>query len=103
MFLHIGNSATVRKKEIIGIFDLDTASMSSDTRCFLREAEKKGFLLDAAGGELPRSFIVSGERRRVGQENQNLCVRLSLISTSGLRLRVLRSHDESDDVSIARF
>ncbi len=98
MFLHIGNGITVRKKEIIGIFDLDTASMSADTKRFLRESEKKGILLDAAGGELPRSFVLSGERRSAEEEDGKLTVRLSLISTAGLRLRFLRSFEENEEI-----
>ena len=97
MFLHIGNGITVRNKSIIGIFDLDTASMSSDTKEFLRTAQKEGILTDAAGGELPRSFVLSGERRSFEGEDRELSVRLSLISSSGLRLRLLRTGEEGEE------
>ena len=97
MFLHIGNGVTVRKRDIIGIFDLDTASMSSDTKRFLREAEKKELLRDAAGGELPRSFVLVGERRSIEEGDVGLGVRLSLISTAGLRLRLLRASEDSEE------
>ena len=97
MFLHIGNGVTVRKRDIIGIFDLDTASMSSDTKRFLREAEKKELLRDASGGELPRSFVLVGERRSIEEGDVGLGVRLSLISTAGLRLRLLRASEDSEE------
>ena len=97
MFLHIGNGVTVRQKEIIGIFDLDTASMSGDTKKFLRNAEKKDILLDTAHGEIPRSFLLVGKRRSVTGSDEGLGVKLSLISTAGLKLRMLRAADEADE------
>ena len=97
MFLHIGNGITVRQKKIIGIFDLDTASMSADTKKFLRNAEKKNILLDAANGEIPRSFILVGERRSITSSDEGLGVKLSLISTAGLKLRMLRAAEETEE------
>ena len=57
MYLHIGNGQTVEKKEIIGIFDMDTATVSSDTKRFLAGAEQsKEIFFDE--GDLPKSFLV---------------------------------------------
>lgn len=58
MYLHAGNGKTIRKKKIIGIFDMDTATMAEDTRNFLRVAEKNGLSV-MAKKELPKSFILS--------------------------------------------
>ena len=91
MFLHIGNGVTVRTREIVGIFDLDTASMSSDTRRFLREAEKTGRLKNAADDELPRSFILSKEREKLPFTH------LSLLSSAALKLRLLRALEDSEE------
>lgn len=41
MFLHIGEGKILSKKEIIGIFDLETTSVGKKTREFLRKSEKK--------------------------------------------------------------
>ena len=57
MYLHIGNHYYVRKKDILGIFDMDNATVSSVTRKFLTSAQKKG-LVESAGYEIPKSFIV---------------------------------------------
>lgn len=97
MFLHIGNGVTVRQKDIIGIFDLDTASMSADTRRFLRDADKNGILLDAANGDIPRSFLFVGKRRRVTNPDEGLEIKFSLISTAGLKLRVLRAAEDAEE------
>lgn len=66
MYLHIGNSKNIRTREIIGIFDLDSASVSSTTKKYLSAAERGG-KLDTATSELPKSFILfrSGNDTRV--------------------------------------
>ena len=58
MYLHLGNDVVVRKEEILGIFDLDNTSQSIITRKYLSAAEKSGSLVNAAGAELPKSFVV---------------------------------------------
>ena len=37
MYLHIGNGVSVKEKDIIGIFDLDTSTVSKTTKKFLNE------------------------------------------------------------------
>ena len=39
MYVHAGNSRIIRTKSIIGIFDMDTATMAPATREFLKRAE----------------------------------------------------------------
>ena len=78
MYLHVGKGKTVKKNEIIGIFDLDTSTVSSVTKRFInaKEKEKK---LEYYDTELPRSFILC-----CGKEERIL---LSRISTGGLKDR----------------
>ena len=80
MYLHIGNGKSVKQKDIIGIFDLDTATVSKITKDFINKCQKKGAVtyLDS---DLPRAFILL-------DENNETKVRLSRISTSGLRMRL---------------
>ena len=59
MFLNAGNEE-IRKKNIIGIFDLDTATVSKKTRDFLAAAEKNG-QVNLLTYDLPRSFILTTE------------------------------------------
>ena len=42
MFLHVGNGKSIRKNKIIGIFDLDTSTVSKITKKFISEKEKSG-------------------------------------------------------------
>ena len=58
MFLHVGAGLTVKTSEVIGIFDLDNTSQSIVTRKYLSAAEKAGAVVNAAGLELPKSFVV---------------------------------------------
>ena len=55
---HLGQDTILRTKEILGIFDLDTATLSKHTRDFLARAEKEGRVVNVTG-ELPKSFIVT--------------------------------------------
>ena len=58
MYLHLGQNEIIPQRRIIGIFDLDKCSYEKRTRDYLAAAEKEGVVLDAAGGALPRSFVV---------------------------------------------
>ena len=58
MYLHLGQDTILRTKEILGIFVLDTATLSKHTRDFLARAEKEGRVVNVTG-ELPKSFIVT--------------------------------------------
>ena len=58
MYLHLGNDIAVRKREIVAIFDLDNTSQSAQTRRYLSAAERAGRVVNAAGDELPKSFVV---------------------------------------------
>ena len=60
MFLHLGQSVVVPRREILGIFDLDNASWAYKTREFLEKAEREGRVV-WLGGDLPRSFVVAGD------------------------------------------
>jgi len=69
MYLHIGNSRTVRAEDIVGIFDTDSATVSSVTKAWLRKAEKRG-ALETATSEIPKSVVVLCGR---GEKNEVLC------------------------------
>ncbi|MDO5602090.1 MAG: DUF370 domain-containing protein [Oscillospiraceae bacterium] len=76
MYLHVGQEIVLSTREILGIFDLDGASLSKATRNFLAQAEKEGRVITVTP-ELPKSFIVT----------QNGRVYISQISAATLRKR----------------
>lgn len=57
MYIHLGGDTIVLQKDIIGIFDLDTATVSKHTRDYLAKAEKNGEVITVTY-ELPKSFVV---------------------------------------------
>ena len=80
MYLHIVNKSTVKKKNIIGIFDLDTATVSKITKDFINKCQKNGEV-EYLDSDLPRAFLLL-------EEDKKTRVRLSRISTSGLKIRL---------------
>ena len=80
MYLHIGNGKSLRKSDIIGIFDLDTATVWKITKSFINENQRCG-RVEYDDTDLPRSFILSVD------DEDNTRVVLSRISTVGLKLR----------------
>ena len=57
MFLHAGNGRNIRQKDIIGIFDMDNATVSHVTRKYLSGEQKKK-AVEAVADEIPKSFIL---------------------------------------------
>lgn len=57
MYLHLGRDTVINDNDIIGIFDLDTATVSRHTRKYLNLAEKNRDTVTVSY-ELPKSFIV---------------------------------------------
>ena len=60
MFLHVGNNTNIRLCNVVGIFDMDNATLSAITRKYLSGMEKEG-LVESAVEEIPKSFVLSYE------------------------------------------
>ena len=80
MYLHLGQDTVVTLDKIIGIFDLDTATVAKASRDYLTAAEKAGDVINVSY-ELPKSFIVCNENGRMGKDT----VYISQISAATLR------------------
>lgn len=78
-YIHIGNGVSLDQEKIIGIFDMDSATVSRHTQKFIRQKEKEG-KVDYTDTDLPRSFLLV-------KEEKDFTVKLSRISTLGLRQR----------------
>ena len=88
MYLHIGNGITIRKNKIIGIFDLDSSTVSGITKKYINKNEKDGNIL-YGDYDLPRTFILHEEDDGFEKKYK---IKLSRISSQGLKLRA-----EGDD------
>lgn len=76
MYIHLGNEIVVKEDEIIGIFDLDTTTVSKHSRKYLEIAEKEKRVINVSY-ELPKSFVVTTDKK----------VYISQISTTTLQKR----------------
>lgn len=67
MRLSLGAGVTVPTEDILGIFDMDTATVSPVTKKFLNTAQKNG-CVSIVGEELPKSFVVIAKRESLSPD-----------------------------------
>ena len=79
MYLHLGQDVVVRQKDIIGIFDIDTTSISKITKKYLSTAEKLGRVVNVTQ-EIPKSFVICNDGKHTK-------VYISQISSATLKKR----------------
>ncbi|MFT8889028.1 MAG: extracellular matrix/biofilm biosynthesis regulator RemA family protein [Ethanoligenens sp.] len=85
MYLHIGQDTVVRLQDIVGIFDIDTTSVSAITRDYLKNAQQSGMIINVTD-ELPKSFVVCHEKKRI-ESDERVKVYISQISSTTLLKR----------------
>lgn len=76
IYIHVGNNIVLKNKSIIGVFDLDTATVMKSTREFLSENEKCGNVISAFE-DLPRSFVVTDGKTVLSSLNTKAIIRRS--------------------------
>ncbi len=62
MFLHIGEGKLIKKRDIVGVFDLETTTVSKKTRDFLRINDKKGNI-EYISDEIPKTYIICNSKK----------------------------------------
>lgn len=82
MYTHIGGGRTVKNSRVIGVFDLETASIGKGTKIFLKTMQSEG-REESVSPDLPRSVILADAGE--GGEGQLLFV--SPISAATLQKR----------------
>ena len=63
MYLNAGGDAMIYFDHIVGIFDMDTASMQPKTREYLERAQREGRLVTLTD-DVPKSFIIAHDGGR---------------------------------------
>ena len=66
MYLHLGKDTMLDVESIVGVFDLDTSSLSKKTRECLNRAEKEGRVVNTCS-DLPKSFLLDGRKVYISQ------------------------------------
>ena len=80
MFLHVGNNKNIRLSTVVGVFDMDNATLSAVTRKYLSAKQREG-VVEAAIEEIPKSFILY-------LDNGEYKICFSQLSTSALKGRM---------------
>ena len=80
MYLHLGQNTVIKISEVIGIFDMETSTISKSTRDYLGDAQKHGRIVNVSM-EMPKSFVVCCDK------NNKLTVYITQISSSTLLKR----------------
>lgn len=62
MFLHLGQNIVIHMKDVVGIFDLETSTISNTTRDYLAAAQKAGVVVSISD-EMPKSFVLCCDAR----------------------------------------
>ena len=65
MYVSIGNGKYIKQSEIVGIFDMDTATVCVATRNFLSAAQKER-RLEIVDDDIPKSFVLVAQKERRG-------------------------------------
>ncbi len=81
MYLHLGQETVVKTEDIIGIFDMDTSTVSKITRDYLSRAEKEKQVVTISY-ELPKTFVVLKKQKR-----KQKTVYISQLSSATLQKR----------------
>lgn len=79
MYLHLGKNTVIKTKDIVGIFDMDTSTISKNTRTYLAKAEKSGRVINVSM-ELPKSFVIC-------KDSEGVKVYINQISSQTLQKR----------------
>ena len=80
MFLHVGNNKNIRLSAVVGIFDMDNATLSAVTRKYLSSKQRE-MLVESAIEEIPKSFVLYKD-----DGEYKIC--FSQLSTSALKGRM---------------
>ncbi len=60
MYLFLGGNSTVKKDDVIGIFDIEECSASRITADFLNACQKSGRVVSVSD-DMPKAFVVCSD------------------------------------------
>lgn len=80
MYLHLGQNTVIKLNDVIGIFDLETSTISKETRKYLADAQKDGWVVNVSM-EMPKSFVLCRDK------NNKTTVYITQISSTTLLKR----------------
>jgi len=87
LYLHLGQDTVVKTEEIIGIFDLETSTVSKISREYISYMQKQGNIVNVSM-EMPKSFVTCTDK------NGKVTVYISQLSSSTLLKRSKMTADQ---------
>ncbi|HFL3828502.1 TPA: hypothetical protein ACG3RW_003861 [Clostridioides difficile] len=91
MFLHIGKNITIQKKDIVAIIDKKTADKSQDTKMFIGNMIRDGFLYNDNIDNIKTYIITCVEK--IDRKNRK-CTRKYTLYTSSISSTTLSNRKE---------
>lgn len=88
MYLHIGENSIINTKNIIAVLNMETSTVSKDTKNFLKTAQEEDFIKEI-NVEIPKTFIVS-------EVNNKSEIYLTNISPVTLKKRIIEMEKEQN-------
>lgn len=89
MYLHLGQNTVVLMDDVVGIFDLETSTVSNCSRRFLYDAQKGGRVFNISD-EIPKTYVICVDAE------QRETVYISQISSATLRKRAAFNEENKD-------
>ena len=83
MYLHIGKDTLIRQRDIIAIFDMENATVSSITKDFIHE-KKNRIRIENVCDDIPKSFVLC-------EKNKEYILYISQLSSQTLLGRINKS------------
>lgn len=74
VYLHVGNGCVLKNKEIIGVFDIDNATIMKTSREFINSEEKEG-RIESVFEDIPRSFVLCDNKTYLSSLNTASIIR----------------------------
>ena len=89
IYLNVGSGKSIPERDIVGIFDMDTAPISPISRKYLSEAERAK-RTESPSYEIPKSFIVYKETVKTENSGTSTVIKVcfSQFSSASLLGRV---------------
>ncbi|MBO4264947.1 MAG: DUF370 domain-containing protein [Clostridia bacterium] len=84
MYLHIGKDKLIFTENIIGIFDLDTSTVSDITKTYINNAQKDMRIVNVCD-DIPKSFILC-------KENEKFIIYISQLASQTLKGRMRKNN-----------
>ena len=70
MYINTGSGKNIRSRRVIGIFDMDSATVCIATRNLLSKMQKEGSVVDT-DGDIPKSFILADKEVEKIRDKRN--------------------------------